>query len=146
MARENPWLNVIGLCGDFSTGLIKKMSKYIDNDSRRIIFYPGSTIGNIEPAEAVSFLRVLKNTLGLNGMLMVGVDYCKDRKLLEKAYNDPEGYTEGFNLNLLVRLNREYSANFNAKFFRHHPFFNEKQSRIETPGIFLPFNVIRTGK
>ncbi|MCW9047194.1 MAG: L-histidine N(alpha)-methyltransferase, partial [Gammaproteobacteria bacterium] len=97
----------------------------------KVAFFPGSTIGNFLPEQAVAVLEEIKNMVGENGGLLIGVDLQKSTKILNAAYNDKQGYTAQFNLNLLSRINRELGADFNLDKFRHHAFFNEERSRIE---------------
>ena len=94
-------------------------------------FFPGSTIGNFEPHEAAAFLRHAARILGPGAAFIVGVDLVKDTQILKKAYNDSQGVTAKFNLNLLTRINRELGAKFNPACFEHHAFFNRDRSRIE---------------
>ena len=94
-------------------------------------FFPGSTIGNLEPHEAASFLRNAGNSLGRDAVFIIGVDLVKDLKVLHDAYNDAQGVTAQFNLNLLARINRELGANFNLDLFEHHAFYNRERNRIE---------------
>jgi dimethylhistidine N-methyltransferase len=94
-------------------------------------FFPGSTIGNFEPHEAAAFLRHAGRILGRGAAFIVGVDLVKDTQVLKKAYNDSQGVTAKFNLNLLTRINRELGAKFNPACFEHHAFFNRDRSRIE---------------
>jgi L-histidine Nalpha-methyltransferase len=97
----------------------------------RVAFFPGSTIGNFEPPEAGAFLRHIGQVLGPGALLLVGVDLVKDQMTLHRAYNDAAGVTAKFNLNLLVRINRELGADFDLAAFAHRAFFNAAQSRIE---------------
>ena len=97
----------------------------------RVGFFPGSTIGNFEPHEAAAFLRHAGRILGRGAAFIVGVDLVKDTQVLKKAYNDSQGVTAKFNLNLLTRINRELGAKFNPACFEHHAFFNSERSRIE---------------
>jgi dimethylhistidine N-methyltransferase len=97
----------------------------------RVGFFPGSTIGNFEPHEAAKFLRHAADTLGEGAVLVIGVDLIKDTKILCPAYNDAEGVTAKFNLNLLARINRELGANFDLSAFEHHACYNREQERIE---------------
>ncbi len=97
----------------------------------RVGFFPGSTIGNFEPHEAAAFLRHAGRILGRGAAFIVGVDLVKDTQILKKAYNDSQGVTAKFNLNLLTRINRELDAKFNPACFEHHAFFNRDRSRIE---------------
>jgi dimethylhistidine N-methyltransferase len=97
----------------------------------RVGFFPGSTIGNFEPHEACKFLRHAGGMLGKGAVLVVGVDLVKDAKVLYRAYNDAEGVTAKFNLNLLARINRELGADFDLGAFEHHAFYNAEHNRIE---------------
>jgi len=97
----------------------------------RVGFFPGSTIGNFEPHEAAKFLRHAGTMLGVGSLLLIGVDLIKDQKVLFRAYNDAEGVTAQFNLNLLARINRELGANFNLDAFEHHACYNGERNRIE---------------
>jgi L-histidine Nalpha-methyltransferase len=97
----------------------------------RVGFFPGSTIGNFEPHEAASFLRHAGKVLGSNARLIVGVDLIKPAEVLNAAYNDKAGVTAKFNLNLLVRMNRELDGTFNLDGFEHHAFYNRERHRVE---------------
>jgi dimethylhistidine N-methyltransferase len=97
----------------------------------RLGFLPGSTIGNFEPAEAQRLLVQLRETLGARARLLIGVDLRKDPAVLVPAYNDKAGVTAAFNLNLLVRLNREADADFDLDAFSHRAVWNPTDSRIE---------------
>ena len=94
-------------------------------------FFPGSTIGNFEPHEATAFLRNAGEVLGHDAILIVGVDLVKNAETLHRAYNDSQGITAAFNLNLLKRINRELGADFDLKKFEHHAFYNCERRRIE---------------
>ena len=97
----------------------------------RIGFFPGSTIGNFEPHEASAFLRNAANILGPGSTLIVGADLIKSADVLNAAYNDAQGVTAQFNLNLLTRINRELSGTFQLATFEHHAFYNRERHRIE---------------
>jgi dimethylhistidine N-methyltransferase len=97
----------------------------------RVGFFPGSTIGNFDPPEAESFLRHAARILGRRSQMIVGVDLVKNRDVMRAAYNDADGVTAQFNLNLLRRINRELGGNFNLESFEHRAVFNEKRSRME---------------
>jgi dimethylhistidine N-methyltransferase len=97
---------------------------------RRIGFFPGSTLGNFTPAEALAFLRRAAGALR-GGALVLGADLVKDPQVLHAAYNDGEGVTAAFNLNLLARANRELGANFALARFAHYAFYNAPLARIE---------------
>jgi L-histidine N-alpha-methyltransferase len=94
-------------------------------------FFPGSTIGNLEPAAAVAFLRRARATLGTGARFLLGFDTCHDPARLIPAYDDPTGVTAAFNRNLLVRLNREADATFDLAAFAHRAVWNPGESRIE---------------
>jgi dimethylhistidine N-methyltransferase len=94
-------------------------------------FFPGSTIGNFEPHEACAFLRHAARVLGRGTQLIVGVDLVKDTNVLQAAYNDKQGVTAAFNMNLLKRINNELGAKIDLSTFEHHAFFNRERSRIE---------------
>jgi L-histidine Nalpha-methyltransferase len=100
-------------------------------DLPRVGFFPGSTIGNFEHHEAVEFLRHAGVALGEGAVLVIGVDLIKDISILCPAYNDAEGVTAKFNLNLLARINRELGGNFDPAAFEHHACYNRARNRIE---------------
>jgi len=100
-------------------------------DLPRVGFFPGSTIGNFEHYEAVEFLRHAGIALGEGAVLVIGVDLIKDISILCPAYNDAEGVTAKFNLNLLARINRELGGNFDPAAFEHHACYNRARNRIE---------------
>ena len=122
-------LEVLPVCTDYSQPFkIPSPSKRV---VRKIVYYPGSTIGNFKPEEAVTFLRGIADVIGIGGGLLLGVDLKKDPKILNSAYNDSQGVTAEFNLNLLKRLNRELGTNFNIDQFRHQAIYNESEGRVE---------------
>ena len=96
-----------------------------------IAYFPGSTIGNFAPEEAVQFLTRIRSLCGSGSRLLIGIDLRKDEAVLNAAYNDARGVTAEFNRNLLTRINRELGADFNLDCFAHRAFFNEAESRIE---------------
>lgn len=97
----------------------------------RVGFFPGSTIGNFEPHEVSSFLRNAADILGRGATIIIGVDLIKSAEILNAAYNDSEGVTAQFNLNLLTRVNRELGGTFKLNTFEHHAFFNRERHRVE---------------
>jgi dimethylhistidine N-methyltransferase len=100
-------------------------------DMPKVGFFPGSTIGNFEPQEASRFLRRAAEILGKGSLMILGVDLEKDEGILHAAYNDAAGVTAKFNLNLLVRMNRELGANFDVSSFVHRAVYNHQHHRIE---------------
>ena len=99
--------------------------------ARRVAFFPGSTIGNLHPSEAVAFLERAARICGSGGAIILGVDLRKDPDILHAAYNDREGVTAAFNRNILVHINRELGASFDPESFRHYAFYNPVPGRIE---------------
>jgi dimethylhistidine N-methyltransferase len=99
--------------------------------ARRVVFFPGSTIGNFDPPETDALLRQIARLVGSGGGLIIGIDLRKDIAVLERAYNDAAGVTVRFNRNLLVRINRELDGNLDPARFRHVAFYNRARSRIE---------------
>ena len=98
---------------------------------KNIVYFPGSTIGNFPPDAAHELLKVMHQEAGQDGALLIGVDLQKDKALLERAYNDAQGVTAEFNLNVLRRINREYGGTFDVDGFRHRAIYNEDDGRIE---------------
>jgi uncharacterized SAM-dependent methyltransferase len=96
-----------------------------------VSFFPGSTIGNFDPPEAVALLERMGREAGPGGGLLIGVDAPKDRATLERAYDDARGVTAAFDLNLLARMNRELAADFRLSRFRHRSVWNARISRVE---------------
>jgi dimethylhistidine N-methyltransferase len=117
------------VCGDYLQPL--QLPKSIRKPDHVAVYFPGSTIGNLEPEIATDFLRRVCRLCGKSGGLIIGVDLQKDRAVLEAAYNDSAGVTAEFNLNLLVRANRELGADFNLPLWRHQAVYNERHGRIE---------------
>ena len=97
----------------------------------RLGFFPGSTIGNLLASDAVDLLRAMALTLGRGSMLLIGIDRIKDREILRPAYDDAQGVTAAFNLNLLHRINRELGGTLPADAFRHVALWNDAEARIE---------------
>lgn len=106
-------------------------------------FFPGSTIGNLEPDETVTFLRQARVTLGDGAMFLIGTDLRKDPARLLPAYDDAQGVTAAFNLNILERLNREAGADFDLKSFVHQARWNDAEGRIEMHLVSLRAQTIR---
>ncbi len=128
LRREYPKVAMLPVAADFTKPFDLPDAA---QTMQRVGFFPGSTIGNFEPHEAAAFLRHAGRILGPGAAFIVGVDLVKDTQILKKAYNDSQGVTAKFNLNLLTRINRELDAKFNPACFEHHAFFNRDRSRIE---------------
>jgi dimethylhistidine N-methyltransferase len=130
LAGRFPWLNVVGVCADYTRSLA--LPEFVGVPIRRKVgFFPGSTVGNFTPAEALRFLRQAHRTVGAGGALLIGVDLKKDKATLDAAYADSQGVTARFNLNLLQRINRELGADFQVNRFRHKAFYDPVQGRVE---------------
>jgi dimethylhistidine N-methyltransferase len=128
LRHEHPEIAMLPVAADFSKPFDLPVAVHA---MPSVGFFPGSTIGNFEPHEACTFMRQVGQTLGEGAVFIVGVDLVKDQRILKDAYNDKQGVTARFNLNLLTRINRELSANFDLAGFEHHAFFNREKSRIE---------------
>lgn len=142
LMRDYPDLKVIPVRADFTEEFaIPKVRA-----SRRVVYFPGSTIGNFHPDEADTLLRRSAKMAGPGGGLLLGVDLRKNKKVLERAYDDEQGVTAAFNLNLLTRINRELGGEFDPDAFAHRAFYNADYSRIEMHLVSLRNQVIRIGQ
>ena len=121
-------LRIVPVRGDFSRPLDIPP---LPAGARRVVYFPGSTIGNLTPDEAQGFLRMTRAQIGARGAMIVGVDLTKDANVLHAAYNDAQGVTAAFNLNLLARINRELGGDFDLRRFRHYAFYEPTAGRIE---------------
>jgi dimethylhistidine N-methyltransferase len=128
LARDHPQLDVIAVCADFTRPF--KLPP-IGGARRNLVFFPGSTIGNFTRHEAIGLLKVMRQVAGDEGGLLIGVDLDKDPVILEAAYNDSQGVTAAFNLNLLHRINRVLGADFDPDAFAHEAIYNSDAGRIE---------------
>lgn len=124
-----PWLTMRPLCADYHrlTGHAFKHHP----GQRQVVFFPGSTIGNCTPDEAVRLLRSLAKLVGPDGALLIGVDCKKSPEVLNAAYNDAAGHTAAFNRNLLTRMQRELGARLDPDKFKHYAYYNVTLGRIE---------------
>ena len=128
LERAFPRLRIAPVRGDFSRPLdIPPLA----DGARRVVYFPGSTIGNLTPDEAHAFLKMTRAQVGARGAMIVGVDLKKDATVLHAAYNDRPGVTAAFNLNLLGRINRELGADFDLRRFVHYAFYEPTAGRIE---------------
>ena len=128
LEREFPKLGIVAISADFSHPLSIPAYR---GTARRVVYFPGSTIGNLRRDEAEAFLRMTRGQVGANGAMLVGVDLKKDPNVLHAAYNDAKGVTAAFNLNLLARINRELGGDFDLRRFAHYAFYNPMAGRIE---------------
>jgi dimethylhistidine N-methyltransferase len=137
-----PWLDIRPVHGDFSQPLKIPVAQ---GRGRRVVYFPGSTIGNLTPGEARAFLRMTRRQVRAGGAMLVGVDLKKDANVLHAAYNDAGGVTAAFNLNLLARINRELSGDFRLRRFRHYAFYNAALGRIEMHLVSLVPQTVNIG-
>jgi dimethylhistidine N-methyltransferase len=128
LARDYPWLEIYAVCADYA-GAWELPSNL--QGERRIVFFPGSSIGNLNDEEAAGLLERIARLIGDGGGLLIGVDLVKNIDVVEAAYNDRQKVTEAFNKNLLVRINRELNADFQVDRFEHLAFYNRDLDRIE---------------
>jgi dimethylhistidine N-methyltransferase len=130
LAGRFPWLNVVGICADYTRPLA--LPEFVGVPIRRkVAFFPGSTVGNFTPGEALAFLKNVRRSVGTGGALLIGVDLKKEKARLDAAYADPKGVTARFNLNLLERINRELRGDFQTSRFRHKAFYDPLRGRVE---------------
>jgi len=129
IAAEYSGVEVLPLCADYTESFKVPASKRPAR--RKVIYFPGSTIGNFHPQDAAQFMRRMARSCGDGGGLVIGVDLKKEPAILHRAYNDKQGVTADFNLNILRRINRELDADFNLDAFRHRAIYNAQKGRIE---------------
>ncbi len=134
LSKEYVNLEIFGICSDYVSGLTKindfmKMKNNIPKN--KLIIFLGSSIGNFHPKEAKNFLYSLKRYIRQEDALLIGIDLEKDKRILDKAYNDKKGLTAKFNLNILSRINRELDGEFKLSSFEHKSFYNIHKHRIE---------------
>ncbi len=127
LAREFPGLAVTPVVADFTAPF--RLPRRAEG-TPRLLFFPGSTIGNFHPADAARFLATTCRGLAADALL-IGVDLKKDRAILDAAYNDAAGLTAAFNLNLLERINRDLGASFDLDAFEHQAGYAERRGRVE---------------
>lgn len=128
LASDYPWLDVHAACVDFSHTLDIPHCKSFGH---KVAFFPGSSIGNFDPDDAIDLLQRIAEMMDMNGYLLIGVDLKKDIRILNSAYNDAAGVTAEFNLNLLTRIRDELDSDIDPEAFSHHAFYNPGHGRIE---------------
>ncbi len=127
LRQEYPALKVHPICADYTSHI----ELPADAEGAPLVFFPGSTIGNFTPEQAVDFLKRSAELVGTSGGALVGVDLKKDRDRLEKAYDDAEGVTAEFNRNVLHRMKNELGAELETDGFEHRAVYDEGHGRIE---------------
>lgn len=130
LARMFPDVRMVAICADYTRALPLESIEVI-GARRRIGFFPGSTIGNFTRSEALAFLRSAYEAAGPGGAMIVGVDLEKDPSILHAAYNDAAGVTAAFNVNVLLRINRELGADFNLDAYWHRAHYAAQEGRVE---------------
>ena len=143
LASAYPGLEVLPVCADYTSHFaLPSPTKPV---SRRIAYFPGSTIGNFDREPAKRFLQQIARVCQ-GGGLLIGVDLKKDFNILHRAYNDLQGVTAQFNKHLLVRMNQELDATFQLNQFGHYAFYNPGQSRVEMHLVSLKNQTVRIGE
>jgi len=127
--RLHPRLEVLPVCADFNQPF--ELPRAARAAMRTAVYFPGSTLGNFDPAEAGRLLGHMRRLAGPDGALLIGIDLRKDVAVLEKAYDDASGVTAEFNLNLLSRINEELDADFDLRRFAHRAVYNAAEGCIE---------------
>jgi L-histidine N-alpha-methyltransferase len=129
LARDYPALQVHPVCADFTQPF--ELPKRTATAQRRVVYFPGSTLGNFAHDEARNLLVRIRKLIGRDGALLIGIDLRKDPEVLKRAYDDSAGVTAEFNLNALRHINRELGSNFDLNGFEHCAVWVEDESRIE---------------
>src|SRR5690606_27839598 len=130
LARDYPQLRVLPVCADF-TQPFDLPPALLAAAERRVVYFPGSTIGNFEQPHAIALLSQIRRLIGAAGAVLIGVDLRKDPRTLIRAYDDSAGVTAEFNINALRHLNRELGADFDLEGFEHRAVWVDEHSRIE---------------
>lgn len=138
--RERPGLRIQAVCADYAQPFELPVTA---SSGRRLGFFPGSTIGNLQPDEAVEFLAHWARRLGPDAAMVVGVDLRKSSAILQRAYDDAQGVTAAFSKNVLVRANRELGGDFNLALFAHRAHYDETAGRIEIHLVSLAEQTVR---
>jgi dimethylhistidine N-methyltransferase len=144
LSRRFPSLDITPVWADFTAPFELPSSRR--GVERTVVYFPGSTIGNFTPEQAVALMKQIGRLVGPDGALLIGVDLHKPADIVEPAYNDRAGVTAAFNLNLLARINRELDGDFDLDTFEHRAFFDEVPGRIEMQLVSKKMQVIRIGR
>ena len=121
-------LHITGIIDNYENGL-EFMKNY--DDMKNLIVFLGSSFGNFDPENGIRFLQKVNSSMKKDDLFLVGLDLVKDKNVLRKAYNDSQGITAQFNLNVLSRINSELGGNFDTSKFAHHVVYNENQNKVE---------------
>ncbi|MEA5514617.1 L-histidine N(alpha)-methyltransferase [Nodularia sp. UHCC 0506] len=128
LLADYPSLRVHALAGNYELALAKILPSELPS---RIIGFIGSTLGNLKPQECDVFLSQITNALQVGEYFLLGIDLQKPKHILEPAYDDSQGVTAAFNLNMLEHLNQRFEGNFDTTQFEHWAFYNETENQIE---------------
>lgn len=142
LSGKFPQLKVVSVCADY---LMMDEIPLVAEGGKKVIVFLGSTIGNFEPEDARNFLNECHGELSSGDGMLIGVDLKKDVNVLNRAYNDSEGFTEKFNLNLLWRIKRELDSDIDPGTFAHRAFYNVEKGRIEMHLVSRVDQTIRIG-
>lgn len=129
LRMEYPKISIIPVFADYTAHFELPVSK--NSSQKQVVFFPGSTIGNFDTAQARTFLKNISEITGNDSEMLIGVDLKKDTEVLEAAYNDQQGITAQFNKNILQHINHALDADFELDSFEHQAFYNEEDGRIE---------------
>jgi L-histidine Nalpha-methyltransferase len=143
IARDYSTLRVIPICADFSRHFDLPVA--VAAARRRVVYFPGSTLGNFDQEQARGLLQRMRQIIGTNGAVLIGIDLKKDPRILERAYNDRAGVTAEFNVNALRHMNRELGTDFDLDAFEHLAVWVEDLSRIEMHLVSKRDQVVHVG-
>ncbi len=144
LAQRFPDIEILPVAADFTRPVPIPDTRKAS--ARNLVYFPGSTIGNFEPEAALGLLRVMHQEAGPGGALLIGVDLKKDPELIELAYNDSQGLTAQFNLNMLRHLNRAFGSDFDLEGYRHNAVYDEQSGRVEIRLISLEDQQVTLGE
>jgi dimethylhistidine N-methyltransferase len=142
LQRDYAQLKVLPLCADFTCPMELPP---LGAGARKLIYFPGSTLGNYSASDAMRLLRLMRELAGSDGLALIGFDLVKERSLLERAYNDAQGVTAEFNLNALRHLNRRLGIGFDVSHFRHRALWVDAEQRIEMHLLSSVNQTLRVG-
>lgn len=143
LAKDYSDLHIVPVCADFTQPF--ELPNFIRAAQRRVVYFPGSTIGNFDRTQARALLVRMRELVGKHGAVLIGIDLRKDPQILERAYADAAGVTAEFNINALRHLNRELGANFDLEAFDHLAVWVEDDSRIEMHLVSKRDQVVQIG-
>jgi dimethylhistidine N-methyltransferase len=143
LSHRYPHVEVLPVCADFTSDFDLPVSCH--DGLRRVVYFPGSTIGNFERAAAIELLARMADFCSADGGVLIGVDLQKSPAVIEAAYNDARGVTAQFNLNLLARINRELDADFCLEQFEHLAFYDRQFHRVDLRLVSRCRQLVRIG-